>query len=72
MPEVGCHGLRHSFASLCQILQMPPIAIMEIGGWKDRATMDKIYTHVSNSEMERAMSQNPLADLTPKKVGKDG
>ena len=47
VPEVGCHGLRHSFASLCHILQVPPQVAMEIGGWSDRATMDRIYTHVS-------------------------
>ena len=47
VPEVGCHGLRHSFASLCHILNIPPQVAMEIGGWSDRATMDRIYTHVS-------------------------
>lgn len=47
IPEVGCHGLRHSFASLCHILNVPPQVAMEIGGWSDRATMDRIYTHVS-------------------------
>lgn len=47
VPEVGCHGLRHSFASLCHILNVPPQVAMEIGGWSDRATMDRIYTHVS-------------------------
>lgn len=47
VPEVGCHGLRHSFASLCHILHIPAAVAMEIGGWADRATMDRIYTHVS-------------------------
>ena len=47
LPEVGCHGLRHSFASLCHILHVPTAVAMEIGGWADRATMDRIYTHVS-------------------------
>jgi len=47
VPEVGCHGLRHSFASLCHSLGIPAQAAMEIGGWSDRATMDRIYTHVS-------------------------
>lgn len=47
VPEVGCHGLRHSFASLCHILHVPTAVAMEIGGWADRATMDRIYTHVS-------------------------
>jgi integrase len=47
---VGCHGLRHSFASLCHILNIPPQVAMEIGGWSDRATMDRIYTHVSKRD----------------------
>ena len=50
VPEVGCHGLRHSFASLCHILNIPPQVAMEIGGWADRATMDRIYTHVSKRD----------------------
>lgn len=47
VPEVGCHGLRHSFASLCHIIHVPPQVAMDIGGWSNRATMDRIYTHVS-------------------------
>jgi integrase len=50
VPEVGCHGLRHSFASLCHSLGMPAQAAMEIGGWADRTTMDRIYTHVSKRD----------------------
>lgn len=50
VPEVGCHGLRHSFASLCHILNIPPQVAMEIGGWADRSTMDRIYTHVSKRD----------------------
>lgn len=50
LPVVGCHGLRHTFASLCHSLGMPAQAAMEIGGWADRATMDRIYTHVSKRD----------------------
>lgn len=50
VPVVGCHGLRHSFASLCHILNIPAAVAMEIGGWADRATMDRIYTHVSKRD----------------------
>lgn len=56
LPEVGCHGLRHSFASLCEHLKVPPRIAMEIGGWSDRATMDKIYTHVAKKD--RSYYQN--------------
>jgi integrase len=47
LPEVGVHGLRHSFASLAYHLGLSEKETMEIGGWADRATMDRIYTHVS-------------------------
>ena len=60
VPEVGCHGLRHSFASLCHILNVPPQVAMEIGGWSDRATMDRIYTHVSKRTKESY--QNAFTD----------
>lgn len=54
LPEVGCHGLRHSFASLCHELNLSPQKAMEMGGWADRGTMDKIYTHVSKRMKEKA------------------
>lgn len=57
VPEVGCHGLRHSFASLCHILNVPPQVAMEIGGWSDRATMDRIYTHVSKRTKDSYQNQ---------------
>lgn len=47
LPEIGVHGLRHSFASLAYQLQMPEKVAMEIGGWSDDKTMKKIYTHIS-------------------------
>lgn len=45
--EVGCHGLRHSFASLAYMLGVSEAATMRIGGWRDIQTMRKIYTHLS-------------------------
>lgn len=57
VPEVGCHGLRHSFASLCQVIGVPPHVAMEIGGWSDRATMDRIYTHVSKRTKDSYKNQ---------------
>ena len=55
-PEVGFHGLRHSFASLCEHLKVPPKIAMEIGGWSDRATMERIYTHTA--KRDKAYYQN--------------
>lgn len=59
LPEVGTHGLRHSFASLAYHLNMPEKIAMQIGGWSNDATMRKIYTHVSQKDVisyQNAMS----------------
>ena len=53
LPEVGIHGLRHSFASLAYHLQMPEKIAMEIGGWADASTMHRIYTHIAQSDITR-------------------
>lgn len=53
LPEVGVHGLRHSFASLAYHLGMPEKITMEIGGWADSQTMKKIYTHVAQSDRSK-------------------
>lgn len=53
LPNVGIHGLRHSFASLAYHLQIPEKIAMEIGGWSDATTMHKIYTHISKSDINR-------------------
>ena len=53
LPEIGVHGLRHSFASLAYHLQMPERIAMEIGGWSNPATMHKIYTHIAQSDIDR-------------------
>lgn len=58
VPQVGIHGLRHSFASLCAVhLQVPEEIAMELGGWSDYKTMHKIYTHVSAYDMHNRVSQ---------------
>lgn len=54
LPEVGLHGLRHSFASLAYHLGWTEKVAMEIGGWSDDRTMHKIYTHVSKKSVEEA------------------
>lgn len=53
LPQVGVHGLRHSFASLAYHLQIPEQIAMEMGGWSDIATMRKIYTHIAQSDINR-------------------
>lgn len=51
LPLVGVHGLRHSFASLAYHLQIPQKITMEIGGWSDPGTVDRIYTHLAQKDI---------------------
>lgn len=53
LPQVGLHGLRHSFASLAYHLGMPEMIAAQIGGWKDLGTMRKIYTHIAESDIAK-------------------
>ena len=57
LPRVGIHGLRHSFASLAQHLNMPEKVVMELGGWSDYRTMKKIYTHISQADIAKRAEQ---------------
>jgi integrase len=50
LPEVGLHGLRHSFASLGYHLGVSEAYMMQVGGWSDHATMRKIYTHLAQKD----------------------
>ena len=52
LPQVGVHGLRHSFASLCYSLGVNELQCMKLGGWSDYGTMRKIYTHLSENDMK--------------------
>lgn len=49
LPEIGVHGLRHSFCSLAVFVGLSPVECMDIGGWSDITTMTRIYTHISNA-----------------------
>lgn len=61
LPEVGTHGLRHSFASLAYHLGLSERQTMELGGWADAGTMRKIYTHLA--QLDRAKSRNVLTEF---------
>ena len=50
LPEVGTHGLRHSFCSLCVHKRIPEKIVMSIGGWSDPKTMKRIYTHIAKTD----------------------
>lgn len=51
LPEIGVHGLRHSFCSLAYHLDMSEGVAMKVGGWADYATMRKIYTHIADKDI---------------------
>lgn len=57
IPEVGLHGLRHSFASLCYSLDVPMKITMQIGGWKDPKICSDIYTHLSQKDVTNHVDQ---------------
>lgn len=59
LPEVGVHGLRHSFASLAHHVGLPEEEAMLIGGWEDAQTMHRIYTHIADAD--RLKAQNLMA-----------
>lgn len=61
LPEVGLHGLRHSFASLCYHLKISEIQCMKLGGWSDINVMRKIYTHLA--EIDKRNSETKLKDF---------
>lgn len=71
LPEVGNHGLRHSFASLAYHLQIPEKIAMEIGGWKDAGTMHGIYTHLAQKDIAKR-SQDFSNYFDPQKKVKNG
>lgn len=54
LPEVGLHGLRHSFASLCYHLGLNERQTMRLGGWSDPTVLRKIYTHLANDDNKEA------------------
>lgn len=66
--DVSPHGLRHSYASLCYHLNVDKKYVMETGGWKDDGTMERIYTHIAQSDIKRY--QNKLVDFYKKKENK--
>lgn len=56
LPEVGVHGLRHSFCSLAHHLGWDEMTVMREGGWDDPTVVHQIYTHLS--------AQDANADVT--------
>ena len=53
LPEIGCHGLRHSMVSLAWHLGWDELTCMRIAGYSDFQTMRKIYTHLAQSDRDK-------------------
>lgn len=49
LPEVGIHGLRHSWTSLCQYSGVSAKQCQVWGGWSNQQTMMAIYAHLADS-----------------------
>lgn len=58
LPEVGTHGMRHTFASLGYHLKLSEREVCDIGGWKDTTVVHKIYTHLA--KIDRLKAQNTM------------
>lgn len=56
-PEVGQHGLRHSFASLCYSLEVPMRITMRLGGWSNDRVVSEIYTHLDKQSIGKQINK---------------
>lgn len=61
LPEIGTHGLRHSFASLGFHLGLSELEVQEIGGWRDHNTVHKIYLHLA--KQDRLNAENKMEEF---------
>lgn len=60
-PDVGLHGLRRSYASLCYHCNVSEAQTMEWGGWSDISTMRKVYIQIA--EADRVKKSQALKDF---------
>ena len=66
LPEVGWHGLRHSFCSLYFHLEIDREICRSVGGWANDATMEKIYHHIYKSDI--VAQTRKVADFYHEKI----
>lgn len=62
------HKLRHTAATLMYRSGQVDIRVLKDILGHEQLSTTQIYTHVSDTEMERAMNHNPLASLDAKKI----
>lgn len=68
---LSVHKLRHTAATLMYQTGEVDIRVLKDILGHEQLNTTQIYTHVSNTEMEKAMKKNPLSSMTSKKVGKN-
>lgn len=65
LPEVGVHGLRHSYVSLCFHLGWDVQTVMREGGYSNIQTVNNIYRHLAAKDANKDISQM-IEFYTPK------
>lgn len=53
LPEVGVHGLRHSYISLCFHLGWDMQTVMVEGGYSNPQTVNDVYRHLASKDANR-------------------
>ena len=53
LPELSCHSLRISFASLCYSKGVPDRICMKLAGWRSLQTMHSVYVRISDDDVDR-------------------
>ena len=54
--NITTHSLRHSFVSLAYSLGLNELTTMRLGGYADYGTMRKIYTHISEKDLNDSVT----------------
>ena len=54
IPDMTFHQLRHVFATVGAMLNVPSKVMQEKGGWKTSHTMEKVYQHTFTEERQKA------------------
>jgi integrase len=68
---VGWHVLRHSFASHLTMRGVPPLAVMQLGGWSSLAMVQR-YAHLSpdvRRDAVRLLDRGPVTNKKDKEHG---
>lgn len=67
---LSVHKLRHTAATLMYQTGKVDIRVLKDILGHEQLNTTQIYTHISDTEMEKAMTLNPLAEVTEKKLKK--